>query len=229
MASSNVTADDAQLLHVLACQTNELHVAAVTLQVWTNLIKRIPQTSLEIGRMQIMDKQKPANDLIVDQVLINVLTVGSRFSDYLKNSGQALAIKRKRRFHEFVDQFARRRARQCLDLFKKSLDPPAVRVHGLELLLRIVGAGGPASLSIFDSRQGRLIRGNVHTALDGDESNSFDCTIISFDGLHGSSTIGALKRRDRGRRERVFPIFWPTPIGTVRAGYHCGDTLNFEG
>src|ERR1700719_604179 len=62
----------------------------------------------------------------------------------------------------------------------------------------------------------------------GHELNRLNRTIISFHGFRGRSTIWALKRRDRGGRERVFPILWAPVVGTVGALHHCRHSFNFE-
>src|SRR6202007_2700050 len=80
----------------------------------------------------------------------------------LKDSGQALSVKRERCLHKFMDQCARRRTRERLDLFQKLLDPRTVRIHLIELLLCVIRPGGPESLRRFSGRQKGFVRGSVH-------------------------------------------------------------------
>src|SRR6202042_1943750 len=101
---------------------------------------------------------------VIDQMPIDLLNFRSGLTDHLKNSSQALTIKREGCLHEFMNQFARGRDGESLDLLQKLLDPRAMRIHGLELFLRVIGAGGPISLRQFPVRQRRLIRGGAHSA-----------------------------------------------------------------
>jgi len=67
------------------------------------LIQCIAQTSLEILRMQIVDEQQSAHDFIMDQMLMDLLTLGSGFAGHLQNSRQAVAVECQRGLHEFMN------------------------------------------------------------------------------------------------------------------------------
>ena len=97
-----------------------------------------------------------------------------------------------------------------------------------ELLLHVIGTGGPVFFLIVRRLPGKSDSGGVHAALVSKELDSFDRTVVSFHRFHGASTVGALKGWYRRCREHIFPIFRAPAVRTARAFYHGCDTLDFE-
>src|SRR6202012_522841 len=63
-----------------ACQADQFDIAPMTLKIRADMIQSLAQTSLEVRRVQIVNKQESTHDLVVDHLLIDVLTSGSGFT-----------------------------------------------------------------------------------------------------------------------------------------------------